>query len=463
MIMKKLITLVSLILTVFLSVGQAAVNNSFYVSKSVKKVLDQKTELDKYSRIAVESILQITPYRNYSLINNKVSMQKLDSLAVWGDIGLIDVKDEVNPFLLSDFIYDNDGKVTEQGVSIWDTLTNSWMEMLKIKLTYKGNEIDEAVASIWIPDIMMWLDIAKGEFTYENNELYEILLTISNMGGKEWTNLAKVEFAYDEMFGLSSIIAYQWEEEEEVWISSIKLNLEYGDNNMVSTVIIYEWMEGKQWENSSKSDLSYNDSNLISEQTDFTWDEDNSAWIYELKHEYSYEDNGDLTMVTDYEYENEAWVKLGKEEFIYNNDYSQEDLVLPYMSLISSINITYPNMFNHMLIDINSYMWDETAGWIDAAKVELYYSAGDFSSVKEIADNNAVNVYPNPAADHITFKVEDNNTSFMLKIYNVSGRVVANGEVRNNEPYQLNNFRKGVYFYELENVNKVYKGSFIVK
>ncbi len=77
------------------------------------------------------------------------------------------------------------------------------------------------------------------------------------------------------------------------------------------------------------------------------------------------------------------------------------------------------------------------------------------ASTKEL-----INVYPNPAVNQITFDVPSNST---IKVYSTEGRLV--NQVIANNTYMMNisNLKSGIYIYQVNAGDKVYKGKFIKK
>ena len=81
------------------------------------------------------------------------------------------------------------------------------------------------------------------------------------------------------------------------------------------------------------------------------------------------------------------------------------------------------------------------------------------NSIQEF--NKYLNVYPNPAGDHIILQLEEENTSSCnIKIYNINGEVVLNGVLEaGNQMIQINssNYPNGIYFINCSDVDGIFK------
>ncbi|MBP9795879.1 MAG: T9SS type A sorting domain-containing protein [Chitinophagales bacterium] len=81
------------------------------------------------------------------------------------------------------------------------------------------------------------------------------------------------------------------------------------------------------------------------------------------------------------------------------------------------------------------------------------------NSIQEF--NKYLNVYPNPAGDHIILQLEEENTSgYNIKIYNINGEVVLNEILdASKQMIQINsaNFPNGIYFINCSDVDGILK------
>lgn len=144
--------------------------------------------------------------------------------------------------------------------------------------------------------------------------------------------------------------------------------------------------------------------------------------------------------------------------------------------------ITVPDTYNEWtindgsgeaIVDNEDYTYMPTVGLNYAVQGPLTYSFGAFKIQVRDADDivpyaavsmlneQAFNVYPNPATDVINITDVKNNSR--IAIYNVLGDVVYSNQIDNNLVLNINAFNAGVYFIKIENNNEVSTTRFIKK
>lgn len=149
---------------------------------------------------------------------------------------------------------------------------------------------------------------------------------------------------------------------------------------------------------------------------------------------------------------NSAGQELWQETFTGNGTTNGWDL--PLQLLITSDSEFYVIGFAD--IDMN-----------DSDMLIAKYSVG-ITSVDEINFFSEIRLYPNPASKFINIVIEgtaSNPSEFIIKIYDVHGRIIDNQKFYSNE-FQLNVSKqtKGIYLYEIISVNSMRKtGRFIVE
>jgi len=100
-------------------------------------------------------------------------------------------------------------------------------------------------------------------------------------------------------------------------------------------------------------------------------------------------------------------------------------------------------------------------GWVDSWLVKL----GDFTYIETKDIFPTSSVFPNPSSTNITILLNNNDNIGQqgLYIYDYSGGLVEYLKYDNSERIiiDISNFRKGLYFYRLQNT-KALSGKFIV-
>ena len=83
------------------------------------------------------------------------------------------------------------------------------------------------------------------------------------------------------------------------------------------------------------------------------------------------------------------------------------------------------------------------------------------TSVTEV-ENETVNVFPNPVRDNLNIQLNNKeNTTFLL--YDITGKKIIEHQFSDVLTLNLQQFSKGIYFYELKNSNSVFKQGKVIK
>jgi len=74
------------------------------------------------------------------------------------------------------------------------------------------------------------------------------------------------------------------------------------------------------------------------------------------------------------------------------------------------------------------------------------------SDVKELSHSSVIRIYPNPATDHVLIDLSQVESPAMLRIYELSGKLVDQQYLTTAVSFNLplNGFTKGMYIIEIE-------------
>jgi parallel beta-helix repeat protein len=87
------------------------------------------------------------------------------------------------------------------------------------------------------------------------------------------------------------------------------------------------------------------------------------------------------------------------------------------------------------------------------------------TGLKELAENEGINIYPNPFSDHTTIRFANpGNKAYQLVIRDLSGKVVRSVETIQTGEFMLykGNLRPGYYFVELKG-DRIYRGKLVIE
>ena len=91
-----------------------------------------------------------------------------------------------------------------------------------------------------------------------------------------------------------------------------------------------------------------------------------------------------------------------------------------------------------------------------------YYTIINTTSINEISDKG-IYVYPNPTTDNIYFEFDNLNSATSIEIFDIHGVKLIDRLMNNNKEISINHLSQGMYFYQINNGKKVYKGKIMKK
>lgn len=228
-------------------------------------------------------------------------------------------------------------------------------------------------------------------------------------------------------------------------------------------------------------------------------------WDVTHKTEFTYDANGDITLITDYEWNNifREWTNQSVTKYTYDKDINGNDtliveyyldLVLPIPDWINKVKSTYTydangNITLHIdyywdsntsewfiavkyeyVYDANEnmalqivYYWDSnTSQWVASNKKTYYYSEHNITHINNIPEKH-ISVYPNPAIEYILFDLANSSSSATVELYDLQGKKVLEQKLTENRQVAVSNLPKGLYMYKLNNRGTIYTGKLIIE
>jgi len=168
--------------------------------------------------------------------------------------------------------------------------------------------------------------------------------------GDNWSGKNKVEFDYNAK-GLTTLkryysnydpISQKWE-----YYSEYKYQFDQWDNQ--TSTEVYFWSVD-HWKGDSKTEYEFDATGKQLAKATYSWDDTNRKWIGINNSKTLYDENGNLILDEQYEWQGNDWVGLKKEEMIYDDAKN--------------------------IISKKTYQWlTETATWINYSKDSASYDA----------------------------------------------------------------------------------------
>lgn len=512
--MKKLFVLISAALLSISVIGQNQKNHPGFSGKiSKQKELSVPGISDKFLKFQVQN----KSAKQYSQLKEAEALkQRLDSI--------------VSPGSEKDlYVYDVNGNLLQDTYFDWDGAT--WVKSWKDEYAYdfNGNQTQD-ISYEW--DGNQWVNSEKNENSYDSHG-NRVKLIYSDWNGSKWLNYYKEESVYDDENNLTQNISYQWSDlPDDMWIASSKNEFVYDLNGNQTQNISYYWQNGL-WEKMFKTEFVFNTNDKITQSFEYGWDGENwvvmekyesfyddneniteyvlsewngIAWVEAAKYTYEYDASGNMTLSNliyfledqnivflkeesvydDYgnnilysyftiDFESEEFVLLPvmKQEYVYDNNFTFEDLILPFIP--EDFESDYENdfegepgqqdlnqMFKHKLIQL-TYFEGEGDSWQEWMDYTIYYSEQNITNVNDLNDANTVNVYPNPASNQVTFSIDGLADLLTIELYDIQGKLVLSKTKDNNSPVSIETLDEGLYFYRLSDKSNFYTGKFMVK
>lgn len=388
-----------------------------------------------------------------------------------------------------DYDYDSNGNLTLTIENEWDG--TQWVYLWKNETSYDANRNQlQNVNYNWNGD--QWINASKEESVYDSfgNQTKIINYNGTGLADGLWMENRKNEYLFDTDGNMIQDIEYAWD--GMLWNKVMKTEYAFDTSGKMVVNTIDEWLEN-DWVKSAKFEPVYNENGLISQSLGYSWDVD--QWVNESKFEYSYDANQNLILFDIY-YSDFNFMKMEsvyddsgnrtlysiyildfetfqlspqlKQEYVFDNNFSFENLILPFSSVDFESDmeglplLEISEMFKHKVVHLTDYI-GEAGSWMMQGDYSLYYSEQNITGVKDLNTANKVSVYPNPATDRISFKIDDSGSQFTVELYDIQGKIVMSQLSESNRPVSIEALHKGLYFYRIsENLNS-YTGKFMVK
>jgi len=341
-----------------------------------------------------------------------------------------------------EYTYDNNGKIISTFTYYWEN--NERKNLGKAEYEHNGNGT-VIVGYEWSSEKNEWVVSRKAEYTYVDKNPVLVVYHTWNSENKTWVKSSKYEYTYNDKGNETSRAEYVWNAENNTWIGKNKH--EYIHTNFFSVVIQYIWNEtNNEWEdnsnpkhtfdnngnlissvgNSSKTEYAYNDNGNLTMHAYYTWT--NNEWIGRGKTEYAYDNNGNSITNISYRWINNTWEFGSKTETKYDLSVLVNDIFCPYISYNKPIEGKW-------------YEWTGNA-WQEKGNV-LYYYSNASTNIPNVSATS-ISIFPNPVFDNFTINgIEE---QMLVTIFDISGKIVLQKTVLQNETVSVAHLTKGIYF-----------------
>lgn len=339
----------------------------------------------------------------------------------------------------------------------------SWIKRDKYIYEYDNDNVTLSLFYMWDSNVYEWKLYRKGEIDYNSAGLFDqSISSVFNELEQNWIYSSKVEKGYDSFGRVVNYLLFLWNKEESLWEyfrwnyytydGDIKSTTYYhydstswlptdkyiGERIDANNVIFntYYYTVDSTWFHTDILDLEYdNVDNLISQET-YEFLEMDSIWVGNVKIEKTYNDLGQALTRNYYNWiaSSNDWVISSNTEYGYND-------------------------FGATIYE-GTYSWDSIAArWYKGSSKIDYYS--NTSSVKNNnSKHSSLSIYPSPCDNQIKInKLEVSNTTY--KIYSLSGKLVDTGIIESNNTIFVDKLSRGYHVLKIEVGGKEYSGEFL--
>jgi hypothetical protein len=213
------------------------------------------------------------------------------------------------------FTYTADERLNSQVLTLWDELTNSWVNSTEVKYYYNYaglenelvtliwdgnrwamsqltektytyfNAIENEIRYVWNPSVNNWKPTERSIFAYDDEIVSEETHQLWNDTLGKWQNNYTKQYSYNEDDKLIMTTQSVWNENEAKFEASVSTFMEYNENGQLLTSEQIA-ADGITDENLTAQDVTYNTDGNLSEVVQSEWDPDSQEWLVSKKLEH---------------------------------------------------------------------------------------------------------------------------------------------------------------------------------
>ena len=354
-------------------------------------------------------------------------------------------------YTMDTYLFNNIVFPEEQIRKYWDNATSQWNNNQRYLYTYDDfNNRDTTIWQFWINND--WESETLERFTYNPDGQFLTMIT-------EYWEDENWEFRYQ----LLNTYTSDGEIEKETWQQSIN----------------------GEWLNVFRNDYTYYPSGI--EETYLYQEWENQQW-HALIVDSSFIDAGNIGYTITRVIQNGMWSKYLLTTFLYQKSNNVSEILVKLWEEDTWKNYTkmvYNYFDQEQKITANSYIWNDS--WVDFdATIRVYYQNQNMywtinnhyvevfyndesTVVKELADYNPINLYPNPAYDRVNIELNNSGQNYSkIAVYSLNGNFIADlatKQLFSGKTYQfeIGHLAKGIYMLTFSNKEQTLSKKLIIK
>ncbi len=444
--MKRIFTLTALLVIVALfTFGQ----NSGIAKSSVEKKfyeLKQNATQQSHFRLFQNTLnLKEAPGFNSVLAGS----QRLDSFVA------LDWNKTTNQWTnstKSEFIYDNSTanvRNTQYTEFDWDAVTSQWKVTGIVYYSYEANgDMLQTMDTEWEGGSDLWVADVKNVYSFNADGTMKVLLSyVISETTNQWQAFMKTEYSYNAGGQRTKdLVSVLFDETATDWFAYSKVEYTYNDKSNLKEELAYSLdFTTQQMELSGKTEYIFDGSANLAQMIEYEKDQITKIMTAKWKSDFTLDNSGNIIteIFSNWDDNTQKWNVEYKDENVFNNNYSFNDLILPVIFKELKIYL------NHMLTGLTESVWDLlTSAWTLESKYVFNYSAKYPTSVEKL-NSEAVRIYPNPVLDYIMIDWPGDISPTTIEVSDLNGRKMLNENVTSNSRINLSGLTSGVYFYTI--------------
>jgi len=370
-----------------------------------------------------------------------------------------------------EYIYDTKGKVSSKLRYSWDEARNDW------SIPYKEEYQRDASGNTILHTAFGF----SNSYSYDQNgNLTEEINSTWNTSNKTWTNVSKKENTYNGKKQIINQTTAEWNVINKKWvIFKITENAYDSNGNHILSLQLLRDTTLNKLDSLQKHEMKYDKSNKIINERFLQWNKLSNQGILISNGKYTYNPLGELIKYKSgwgnsgnslmdstglsYVYDlegnlivfeqqfwdtlNKNWVNLFKSEFYYDMSVESARLILPADLRLYG----YPTYKNRMTEKVE-YDWNlKSSSWDKRIVTKFNYS--NFVSMDK--NDNGVVVFPNPTSGNIFVEVQKHPGKITLKIFDLTGKLIMTNNSYNSNSINMESLTKGLYLLGVYEDNRL--------
>lgn len=344
--------------------------------------------------------------------------------------------------------YDSNGSCISTVENFRDTADDNWDGTDGLYCTYDGNQI----TSLNYKEGQNYQN--KTEFSYINNIIESGVLSVFDYINNQWIQSGTVTYTYN----VDGKITEELQDTNEVILSN-------GDQVSYNGFIKYEHTYNSNikvnWKKFKKN-LNTNNEWQLERVKIYTYNSDNLLVLIEegdneteltSKTELTYDTNDNLTEEIYSYLDNSIWNYTSKYVYSYENQISEDDLLLPNHYILEYLLDSDFYTFKNKITNLSIYDWNNS--WDFDMSLDFHYSEIALS-VNDVLKDHLV-IYPNPTSNKVKFEIENIEN---IEIYDINGKRMIDTK---SNIINIENLSNGVYFYKIYKEKEILTGKLIKK